>query len=220
MDALNLSGKTALVLGIANRWSIAYAIAQQLQTHGVRLAVTYQNERVREEVHKLTRDWDNVLVLPCELTDTAQVEAVFDRPRFHEAVLRIDAEWPKVTRALEAQGIVGGYPLGDDYPELAGCVLVCATETKTEEDIDHYARHLARIVSRQQDKARRARKGFQRLAHRARRDDRLEPLLTSLLNEWIQCRDELLARHYQPDRPFFRSGRRDHGTITDDPGKQ
>jgi enoyl-[acyl-carrier protein] reductase I len=79
MDALNLSGRTALVLGIANRWSIAYAIAQQLQAHGVRLAVTYQNERVKAEVHKLTEAWDNVLVLPCELTDTAQVEAVFDR---------------------------------------------------------------------------------------------------------------------------------------------
>jgi enoyl-[acyl-carrier protein] reductase I len=79
MDELNLSGRTALVLGIANRWSIAYAIAHQLQAHGVRLAVTYQNERIRDEVHKLTRDWDNVLVLPCELTDEAQVDAVFGR---------------------------------------------------------------------------------------------------------------------------------------------
>ena len=38
MDSFNLNGKTALVLGIANRWSIAYAIAQALQEHGVRLA--------------------------------------------------------------------------------------------------------------------------------------------------------------------------------------
>lgn len=79
MDELNLSGRTALVLGIANRWSIAYAIAHQLQAHGVRLAVTYQNERVKEEVYKLTTAWDNVLVLPCELTDEAQVATVFER---------------------------------------------------------------------------------------------------------------------------------------------
>jgi enoyl-[acyl-carrier protein] reductase I len=79
MDALNLSGRTALVLGVANRWSIAYAIADLLQAHGVRLAVTYQNERVKDEVYKLTRDWDNVLIMPCELTDEAQVEAVFER---------------------------------------------------------------------------------------------------------------------------------------------
>ncbi|GAB6043794.1 aminomethyl-transferring glycine dehydrogenase subunit GcvPA [Endothiovibrio diazotrophicus] len=84
------------------------------------------------------------------LTAVERVEAVFDRPRFHEAVLRVDADWATVARALEVQGIVGGYPLGDDYPELAGCVLVCATETKTEADLDDYARHLERIVSRQQ----------------------------------------------------------------------
>jgi enoyl-[acyl-carrier protein] reductase I len=79
MDYLHLSGRTALVLGIANRWSIAYAIAQLLQVHGVRLAVTYQNERVREEVEKLVSDWPDTLLLPCELTDAAQVEAVFAR---------------------------------------------------------------------------------------------------------------------------------------------
>ena len=79
MDDLNLGGRTALVLGIANRWSIAYAIADRLQAHGVRLAVTYQNERIKDEVHKLTSGWDNVLVMPCELTDEAQVEAVFER---------------------------------------------------------------------------------------------------------------------------------------------
>lgn len=81
MDVLKLQGQTALVLGIANRWSIAYAIADLLQAHGVRLAVTYQNERVKDEVHKLAGDWDNVLIMPCELTDEGQIEAVFDRIR-------------------------------------------------------------------------------------------------------------------------------------------
>jgi enoyl-[acyl-carrier protein] reductase I len=79
MDYLNLSGKTALVLGVANRWSIAYAIAQLLHEHGVRLAVTYQNERVKDEVYKLVSEWDGTLILPCDLTDDAQVEATFAR---------------------------------------------------------------------------------------------------------------------------------------------
>lgn len=79
MEALNLAGKTALVLGIANRWSIAYAIGEALQKQGAQLAVTYQNERIKDEVEKLTSDWDNVLHLPCELTDDAQVDAVKDR---------------------------------------------------------------------------------------------------------------------------------------------
>src|SRR5215468_285484 len=77
MDSFNLNGRTALVLGIANRWSIAYAIGQSLQEQGVRLAVTYQNERIGAEVRKLTSEWPNVLYLPCELTDDAQVDAVF-----------------------------------------------------------------------------------------------------------------------------------------------
>ena len=77
MDYLNLNGKTALVLGIANRWSIAYAIAELLQEHGVRLAVTYQNERIGAEVRKLTSDWSNVLYLPCELTEDTQIDTVF-----------------------------------------------------------------------------------------------------------------------------------------------
>ena len=77
MDSFNLRGKTALVLGIANRWSIAYAIADLLQAHGVRLVITYQNERIGTEVRKLTSAWTNVLYLPCELTDDAQIDAVF-----------------------------------------------------------------------------------------------------------------------------------------------
>ncbi len=79
MEALNLTGKTALVLGIANRWSIAYAIADRLHAQGARLAVTYQNERVKDEVYKLTSDWQDVVHMPCELTDDAQVDAMSER---------------------------------------------------------------------------------------------------------------------------------------------
>lgn len=77
IDCFQLQGHTALVLGIANRWSIAYAIAQALHEQGVRLAVTYQNERIGAEVRKLTSEWDNVLYLPCELTDDAQIDQTF-----------------------------------------------------------------------------------------------------------------------------------------------
>lgn len=79
MNYLDLSGQTALVLGIANRWSIAYAIASLLHEHGARLAVTYQSERLGDEVRKLTSDWAETLCLPCELTDDAQIDNVFER---------------------------------------------------------------------------------------------------------------------------------------------
>ncbi len=71
-----------------------------------------------------------------------------DAPFFHEAVLRIDAPVPDVLRALETHGILGGYALSEAFPALADGLLVCATETKTEADIERYAEQLERIVSK------------------------------------------------------------------------
>jgi glycine dehydrogenase subunit 1 len=51
-------------------------------------------------------------------------------------------------RALEAQGILGGYDLSEHYPELGQALLVCATETRTPEDIEQFAFHLERVVSK------------------------------------------------------------------------
>lgn len=79
------------------------------------------------------------------------VTRVFGAPFFHEAVLRVDAPVADVLRALRARGILGGYQLGLDYPELADCVLVCATETKTPDDLNEYAQQLARILSRRRE---------------------------------------------------------------------
>jgi len=91
----------------------------------------------------------NTARLVARLTAIAGVRLAFpNMPFFHEAVLRIDAPVVDVLRALEAQGILGGYPLGEAYPGFADGLLVCATETKTETDIDRYAEHLERIVSK------------------------------------------------------------------------
>jgi glycine dehydrogenase subunit 1 len=76
------------------------------------------------------------------------VERVFNTPFFHEAVIRINTPVDDVLRALRAQGILGGYALGGDYPELADCILVCATETKTDDDLEQYRQQLQRILSR------------------------------------------------------------------------
>ncbi|MGH9522755.1 MAG: SDR family oxidoreductase, partial [Terriglobales bacterium] len=46
---MNLEGKTAVVFGVANKRSIAWAIAQELQKAGARLAITYHNERLAQE---------------------------------------------------------------------------------------------------------------------------------------------------------------------------
>ncbi len=83
------------------------------------------------------------------LTQIPGVERAFpETPFFHEAALRIKAPVGDVLRALEAQGILGGYPLGETYPGWEDGLLVCATETKTEADIAHFAEHLERIVTK------------------------------------------------------------------------
>jgi glycine dehydrogenase subunit 1 len=81
------------------------------------------------------------------LTGLSGVELVFDGPYFHEAVLRLDRPVEPVLEALASQGIVGGYPLNDHFPELGEALLVCATETRTEADIRKYTQALDRILS-------------------------------------------------------------------------
>jgi enoyl-[acyl-carrier protein] reductase I len=63
-----LEGKHGLVLGIANKRSIAWGIAQAVQREGARLAVTYQGERLEENVRELAQQLRDPLVLPCDVT--------------------------------------------------------------------------------------------------------------------------------------------------------
>ena len=62
-----LEGKTALVTGVANRWSIATGIAHALHAHGARLAFIYQGERVKDEVEKLAGELPKELIFQREL---------------------------------------------------------------------------------------------------------------------------------------------------------
>jgi enoyl-[acyl-carrier protein] reductase I len=73
----DLSGKTGLIVGVANKRSIAWAIAQAASNAGARLAVTYQGERLEENVRELSAVLTDPLILPCDVTDDAQIAAVF-----------------------------------------------------------------------------------------------------------------------------------------------
>ncbi|MDH4024896.1 MAG: aminomethyl-transferring glycine dehydrogenase subunit GcvPA [Desulfuromonadales bacterium] len=61
---------------------------------------------------------------------------VFDGPAFNEFVVRSEAPVAEVLLRLEEAGILGGIPLGEDYPEMADCFLVCVTEQNQREEID------------------------------------------------------------------------------------
>ena len=69
-----VSGKKALVLGIANERSLAYAIARHLAQEGATLALTYQGEALEERVRKLAPELQARLVLQCDVTSDAEIE--------------------------------------------------------------------------------------------------------------------------------------------------
>jgi enoyl-[acyl-carrier protein] reductase I len=72
-----LQGKHGLIVGVANKRSIAWAIAQAASAAGARLAVTYQGERLEENVRELAEGLDRPLILPCDVTSDAQLDALF-----------------------------------------------------------------------------------------------------------------------------------------------
>jgi enoyl-[acyl-carrier protein] reductase I len=73
-----LEGKTGIVFGVANKRSIAWAIAQAWAREGVKLAFTYQGERIKENVAELAGTFGaDTLVLPCDVTKDEEIAAVF-----------------------------------------------------------------------------------------------------------------------------------------------
>src|SRR5450631_2529944 len=84
--------------------------------------------------------------LVARLSGIAGVKPAFTAPRFHEAVLLLDRPVAPVLAALTRRGIFGGLDLTDRYPELNLALLVCATETKLDADINAYAVALTDIM--------------------------------------------------------------------------
>jgi enoyl-[acyl-carrier protein] reductase I len=70
-------GKQALVLGVANRRSIAWAIAHRLAQEGAQIAFTYQGERIEKSVRDLAESVDSPLVVECDVRSDEDVERVF-----------------------------------------------------------------------------------------------------------------------------------------------
>lgn len=96
--------------------------------------------RVANESHQRANE------LVAALTRIKGVKLAFEGPRFHEAVLQLDRPVAPVVAELARRGIVGGFDLSNDYPELGNALLVCATETRTPADIKTYADALAETL--------------------------------------------------------------------------
>ena len=73
-----MEGRIAVVFGVANKRSIAWAIAQQLQAAGAKLAVTYQNERLAEEAKDLILALPGAEAYQCDVANDSEIEALFN----------------------------------------------------------------------------------------------------------------------------------------------
>lgn len=110
---LNLSGKNALVTGIANNRSIAWGIAQQLHAAGANLGVTYLPDdkgRFEKKVAELVEPLQPSLFLPCDVQDEAQVQETFDT---------IKAKWGRLDVLIHCLAFASKESLSGDFSSVS-----------------------------------------------------------------------------------------------------
>jgi len=90
---LLMQGKKGLILGLANDRSLAWGITKQVADHGADLAFTYQGEALAKRVRPLAESVGSTIVMPCDVTDAASIDALF---------AEIKAKWGKLDFLLHA----------------------------------------------------------------------------------------------------------------------
>ena len=84
-----MAGKRGLIMGVANSRSIAWGIAQSCARHGAELALSYQGEALKKRVEPLAAELGCKLVVPCDVTDMASLDAAFDDHRARPGAVSI-----------------------------------------------------------------------------------------------------------------------------------
>ncbi|MBN1516978.1 enoyl-ACP reductase [Candidatus Sumerlaeota bacterium] len=74
-----LNGKKGVIFGVANSYSIAWAVAQMFHQHGARLAFNFATERLEKNVKKLTESLDGSITLPCDVSDDEAIKRFFEQ---------------------------------------------------------------------------------------------------------------------------------------------
>jgi enoyl-[acyl-carrier protein] reductase I len=94
-----MAGKRGLIMGVANNRSLAWGIAQACAKAGAELAFTYQGEALKKRVVPLAESLGSTIVLPCDVTDEASLDAVFAELEASGASSTSSStRWPSPTR--------------------------------------------------------------------------------------------------------------------------
>ncbi|MDO8810509.1 MAG: aminomethyl-transferring glycine dehydrogenase subunit GcvPA [Gallionella sp.] len=88
----------------------------------------------------------NTQALTVQASGLHGVKRLFSAPHFHEVVLHLPESSAKVLNSMAGQGVSGGFDLRPHYPQLGNAILVCATETKTGEDLQRYVAALRHVL--------------------------------------------------------------------------
>ena len=103
-----LKGKNVLIVGVANKYSIASGIASSMHKNGANLAFTYQNERLRSKVQKLASGWKSDICLPCDVAKDEEIDKVF---------FELKKTWKSVDCIVHAVGFAPANELEGNFIE-------------------------------------------------------------------------------------------------------
>lgn len=104
-----LSGKKALIVGVASKHSIAYAIADALHREGAELAFTYQGEKLGERVKKMAAEWNSELCFPCDVSSDDEIDAV---------IRDLGESWDGIDILIHSVGFAPAEELNGDYLDV------------------------------------------------------------------------------------------------------
>ena len=104
-----LKGKNILIVGVANKNSIASGIASSMSKNGANLAFTYQNDRLRQKVEHLSKEWGSNICLPCDVTKDEDINNVFSNLKKY---------WDGLDCVVHAVGFAPRGELDGDFLEV------------------------------------------------------------------------------------------------------
>ena len=104
-----LKGKNILIVGVANKHSIAAGIAQSMSENGANIALTYQNERLKDNVEKLGTDWGVETYLPCDVASDNEIK---------NTISELSSVWSGIDAVIHAVGFAPREELDGNFVDV------------------------------------------------------------------------------------------------------
>ena len=104
-----LTGKKALIVGVASKLSIASGIANAFYREGAEIGLTYQNDKLKKRVEGFGADWNAAFTLPCDVASDNDIAALFSE---------IDKVWDGIDILVHSVGFAPGHELDGNYVDV------------------------------------------------------------------------------------------------------